>query len=195
MNELKPTDIIEIIALIRANYDNAYANTDDKQAELLVKFWYDSLKGYDRVTVLEAAKNAVKHCQFAPRLADLIREIDALNSLGKKTDEQLWAELTDVLGRIYQISRYLPYPQYRKWASEKIAEIFDALSEELKLYLVNTSTLIEISELPAENLIYEKNRFLKRVPALRQYTENQQDAQRFLTLCDQHMKKLGNGNK
>lgn len=195
MNELKPTDIIEIIALIRVNYDNAYANTDDKQAELLVKFWYDSLKCYDRGIVLEAAKNAVKHCQFAPRLADLVREIDSLNSLNQKTDEQIWAELTDVLGKVYRISRYLPYPQYRKWASEKIAEIFDALSEELKLYLVNTSTLIEISELPAENLVYEKNRFLKRAPALRRHAENRQEAQRFLTLCNQQMKKLGDGNK
>lgn len=187
MTELKQNDIVEIIALIRVNFENAYASTDE-EAKLLVRFWYESLNMYDRNLVLEGAKNAVRHCQFAPKLSDILNEIKALESAGRATEEQLWAELTGVLGKIYRISRYLPYPQYRRWADGKIGEIFGGLSEDLKDYLVNQSALVELSEMTAESLAFEKNRFFRRLPVLRQLAEDRRAAERFLAACNH---KLG----
>jgi hypothetical protein len=186
MDNLKQTDILQMLTLIRANYDNAYANTSDEEAQLLVKFWYESLKDYPRTAVLEGTKNAIRNSEFPPRLANIIDEVKKLTACDTLSDEQLWGQLVGVLGRVYNVSRYLQYPQHHKWANDKLNEIYKGLDANLKLYVVNTSSLVEISELEPEALSFEKARFFKHMPLLRKNNENALNATKFIELCNAH---------
>ena len=180
MTALKKQDIIKILTLIRANYDNAYSSTSIEEAEMLINFWYDCLNKYSYEVVYEATKNAISKSEYIARLANIVAEAEKLVAVDKKSDEELWAELTDNLSEVYDVSRYLAYPQHYDNASNKLDQIYSALSEELKLYVVNVSTLIELSALPSENLVFEKARFFKQMPVLRKHAKDKQAAQMLL---------------
>ena len=182
--ELTKNDVIKIIEIIRVNYDNAYSGLSADETKLLIDFWYDSLKKYPRETVFECLKSAINSCEYAPRLANIIKEIRRIQEANSPTNDVLWAELTGVLGKVYQISRYLAYPQYSQWTDSELNKAYDGLSEELKLFVVNRSTLVEISEMTEEALQYERARFFKQMPALRQHYYDSLDAKEFLLLTN-----------
>lgn len=190
--ELTKKDIIKIIELIRVNYDNAYAGLSEDEVKLLIDFWFESLKKYPLEAVNEGVKNAIAVCEYAPRLANIIKEIRRLNEASALTNEQLWAELEGVLDKVYQISRYLPYSQYSQWTDAELNKVYDGLSEELKLFVVNRSTLVDISEMTAENLQYERARFFKQMPTLRQHYYDSLEAKDFLLLANngEQLKKI-----
>ncbi|MDE7380460.1 MAG: hypothetical protein K2N14_05335, partial [Clostridia bacterium] len=161
MSQLTVDTVATYIIKIQLNFENAYVTATERDKLLLISSWYDALCEYPKEICDKAVNNALKRAKFAPRLGDVTEEIEKLLSADKKSDEQLWAELTSVLGTVYDVSRYLIYPQHNKWATDKLESIYGNLSEELKLFVVNTSTLVELAEMPAENLRYEKARFFK----------------------------------
>lgn len=182
MTVLKKTDIHKLLVLIRANFENAYSFKTEEEARILIEFWYDSLKEYPQEVVYQAVGNAIRHSEFAPKIANILNEIKVLNSFNYKTDIELWAELDNVLYEVYDTSRYLRYPQHFDTADKKLNEIYKALSEEIKLFVVNVSTLIEIAEMDDESRKFEKARFLKTMPSLREHAKNKAQAEQFLKL-------------
>lgn len=179
MKKLTKRDIGIYLVKINLNFENAYNFGDDEQS-LLVESWYEALSEYPKEICDRAVNNALKYARFAPKLGDIIEEIQKLMNADSKSDEELWAELMNVTAKVYDISRYLKYEQYFKNATAKLRDIYDGLSGELKLYVVNISTLIEISELPRESLPYEKARFFKQMPVLRRHAEEKQTAKKLL---------------
>lgn len=178
--QLTHNDVLKIIELIRINYDNAYSGYTPEQMLTLRDFWFESLNNYPHETVFKAVKNLITKNEFAPRLANIIDETERLLTPDSLSNEQLWAELSSVLGRAYQISRYLTYPQYYNWANEKLNEIYGNLSDELKLFVVNTSTLVEIAEMTDESLQFERVRFFKQMPVLKKHGADKVNAQKLL---------------
>lgn len=178
--QLTHNDILRIIQLIRVNYDNAYSGYSGEEISTLSNFWYESLKDYPKEAVFESVKNLITKKEFAPRLANIIEEIEKLIAPETKSDEQLWAELSSVLSRVYDISRYLTYPQYVNWANAKLQEIYSGLNEELKLFVVNVSTLIDIAAMTDESLQFERARFFKQMPQLKKHGAQKAAAQKFL---------------
>ena len=179
MKKLTKRDIGIYLVKINLNFENAYNFGDDEQS-LLVESWYEALSEYPKEICDSAVNNALKYARFAPKLGDIVEEIQKLMNADSKSDEELWAELMNVTAKVYDISRYLKYEQYFKNATSKLRDIYDGLSGELKLYVVNISTLIEISELPRESLPYEKARFFKQMPVLRRHAEEKQTAKKLL---------------
>lgn len=170
MNEkirLARKDIVIYIAKIRLNFENAYPTRNDGEFDLLVESWYDALKEYPKEVCDKAVNNALKTAKFAPRLGNITEEIENILNAAGKTDEELWAELTDILPRVYEISRYNTYPHYAAWAQHKLTEIFNSLDRPIQMYVVNISTMTELSGLTDEDLRFEKGRFLKQIPVLR----------------------------
>ena len=189
--ELTKNNVIEIIELIRVNYDSAYSGLSADEAKLLIDFWYESLKIYPREMVNAGVKNAINCCEYAPRLANIINEIKKLQQATACTNEQLWAELEGVLDKVYRISRYLPYSQYSQWTDEELNKIYDGLSDELKLFVVNVSTLVDIAEMTDDNLSFERARFFKQMPALRQHYYDALDSKEFLLIANnEQFKKI-----
>lgn len=180
MDNITRQNIIIYITKIRLNFDNAYNVSCEEEFDLLVESWYDALKEYPKDVCDNAVNEALKKAKFAPRLGNITEEIEKILSSNDKTDEELWVELTSVLGRVYEISRYLKYPQYVVWAKQKIKEIYDKLDKRLQLYLVNHNALIELSELSAENMPFEKTRFFKQIPTVRKKVYEREQSQKFL---------------
>ena len=188
MKKLTKRDIGIYLVKINLNFENVYNFGDDEQS-LLVESWYEALSEYPKEICDRAVNNALKYARFAPKLGDIVEEIEKLMNADSKSDEELWAELMNVTAKVYDISRYLKYEQYFKNATAKLRDIYDELSGELKLYVVNISTLIEISKLPRESLPYEKARFFKQMPVLRRHAEEKQTAKKLLESISE-VKKL-----
>ena len=188
MKKLTKRDIGIYLVKINLNFENAYNFGDDEQS-LLVESWYEALSEYPKEICDRAVNNALKYARFAPKLGDIVEGIEKLMNADSKSDEELWAELMNVTTKVYDISRYLKYEQNFKNATAKLRDIYDGLSGELKLYVVNISTLIEISELPRESLPYEKARFFKQMPVLRRHAEEKQTAKKLLESISE-VKKL-----
>ncbi|MGN1103625.1 MAG: replicative helicase loader/inhibitor [Candidatus Coproplasma sp.] len=180
MTKLKRQDIVTYILKIRLNFENAYPTANDEEFDLLVESWFDILKEYPKEICDRAVNNALKNAKFAPRLGNISEEIENLLNEGAKSDEELWAELVAILPKVYEISRYSPYSQYSAWAQAKLNEIFNSLDQSLQAYVVNTSTLVELSELTTDDLKFEKARFFKQAPTLRKRATEQKKAQLFL---------------
>lgn len=180
MTALSREDIIKYIIKIQLNFENSYTVSTDLERELLVESWYEALCEYPKEVCDSAVNSALKRAKFAPRLGDITEEIDKILNADQPTDEELWSELTSVLGKVYEFSRYLSYPQYYKWAAEKLDGIYNNLSEQLKTYVVNRSALVELATIPSDNLQYERARFFKQMPVLKKHTEQKLQAQKFL---------------
>lgn len=181
MQLVEREDIIKYLIKIQLNFENAYVTTKDFERELLLESWFEALCNYPKDICNIAVNNVLKRAKFAPRLGDITEEIEKLLTPQTKSDEELWAELSSVLGRVYDVSRYLSYPQYSNWANGKLREIYAALSGELKLFIVNVSTLIEIAEMPYESLQFERARFFKQMPVLKKHNSEKAAAQKLLT--------------
>lgn len=192
MNTLEREDIIKFLIKIQLNFENAYVTANDFERELLVESWYEALCDYPKEVCSQAVNNVLKRSKFAPRLGDVTEEITKLLYPDAKTDEELWAELSTALPRVYDLSRYLTYPQYFKWANEKLEKIYCGLSDELKLFVVNRSTLVDIAEMSPDSLQFERSRFFKQMPVLKKHRNDKAEAQKFLTQTS-HLQSLPQG--
>ncbi len=195
MTNLKKEDIPVLLTLIRVNYDNAYSYEDDNENKALFDFWYESLKNFDKNIVFQAVNNVIRNCEFTPRIANILQEVYVLLFPDSKTDDELWAELNSVLPRVYDLSRYLTYPQYVKWANEKLEKVYSGLSEELKLFVVNRSTLVDIAEMSPESLQFERTRFFKQMPVLKKHKNDKEAAQKFIEQTTKAQALLQEKNK
>ena len=180
MQNLQREDIIKYLIKIQLNFENAYVTSSQMERELLVESWFEALCEHPKEICDQAVNNALKRAKFAPRLGDITEEIENILSAEAPTDEELWAELSSVLDKVYEISRYLKYPQYVKWANEKLQEIYSGLCKELKLFVVNVSTLVDIAEMTDESLQFERARFFKQMPQLKKHGAQKAAAQMFL---------------
>lgn len=180
MTALTPAAVATYIIKIQLNFENAYITSNDTERQLLISSWYEALCEYPKEICDKAVNNALKKAKFAPRLGDITEEINIILSADAPSDEQLWAELSSVLGKVYDISRYLTYPQYVNWANAKLNEIYSGLSDGLKLFVVNVSTLVDIAEMSDESLQYERARFFKQMPQLKKHGAQRAAAQKFL---------------
>lgn len=180
MTELTPAAVATYIIKIQLNFENAYVTSNHMERELLIASWYEALCEYPKEICDKAVSNALRKAKFAPRLGDITEEINILLSADAPSDEELWAELSSKLGKVYDISRYLTYPQYVNWANAKLREIYSGLSEELKLFVVNVSTLVDIAEMTDESLQFERARFFKQMPQLKKHGAQKAATQKFL---------------
>lgn len=194
MAKLNRQSIIIYLTKIRLNFENAYPISGDEEMDLLVESWFDALKQYPKEVCDCAVNNALKKAKFAPRLGDITEEAEKILNADLKTDEELWAELTKVLNKVYEVSRYLSYPHYVNWAQAKLTEIFKSLDKTTQAYLVNNSALVELAELSDEALRFEKTRFFKQIPTLRKRCEEREKARLLLKQVSQPP-QLPNGTK
>lgn len=173
MAALTEQDVVKIITRIRINFENAY-NLPKTEMELLIDSWYSALKPYPKELVGEAAHRVLSHAEFVPRIGNIVNEIEKMQQAFAKSDGELWAELKGVL---YEANRcfhsfHLTYKPdgirtQGEIAAARLQEIFDGLSDELRDFLGNMHQLAVISEYDAEQLSYERGRFLKLLPTFR----------------------------
>lgn len=178
MTAIQPTDINKYITTIRINFENAYKTQTDEEREILIRSWYAILKDYPKEIVDKAVINSIKYAKFAPRIGDIVEQIEKMCEAYEKSDEELWSELTGVLREVSRNRYAYSYTfidangkTQGDNARQRNKNIFERLSPELKSYCSNLSGLIALAEYTTEELNYEKGRFLRVMPTIKQRTK------------------------
>lgn len=176
--ELSIKDIHQYITMIRINFENAYKTQTDEERKMLYGSWFAILKNYPKEICDKAVINAIARAEFAPRIGSIVKEIESMLEAYEKTDHELWAELTSVLREVSSCAYAFRYT-YREEngltqgenARNRVIEIFNGLSQELKAYCKNWQGLVEIARQPLDQLKFEQSRFTKVMPQLRERTK------------------------
>lgn len=188
MTPITPIDVNRYITTIRINFENAYKTQTDEEREILIKSWYEILKDYPKEICDRAVLNAIKNSEFAPRIGSIVKEIEKMQVAFEKSDGELWAELTgclrEVARNVYAFRFNAIDPNglsQGENARIRVKEIFNVLSPELKEYLRNPQGLIEIAEYTDEQLTYERGRFMRIMPEVKQRAKTRQEMPESLT--------------
>lgn len=169
-------DIVAMVGMIKANYTYAYKDVTKPELSAMVEFWFTSLAKYEKEVVNVAFQRAVESCTFPPTLADIIQNVKAIKAAAEPTDEDCWEELVRVLPRVGRVA-YFGTRQYWDngrlvYPAEELQKIYDGLPPILKAYVGGVSELVSLAK--QETLEYEKGRFLKALPTLKQRDEIKQ---------------------
>lgn len=174
METVSKKDILMILTKIRLNFENAYKCQNDTEQLLLIESWHDVLTEYPRELVFEAVKQALKTAKFAPRLGDITEKIEEMREAYEKSDAELWAELTGVLREVERCAYSFKYTYVDESgmsqgdrARQRVAEIFNGLSPELKDYIRTQRELVELSQYTSDQMSYERGRFMRVMPQMR----------------------------
>ena len=98
--QLTKQDVVGMVGVIKANYDNAYKNSTKDTLLAMIEQWYKSLVVYEKEVVVVAFQRALEECEYPPNLANIIKQIKTIKEATEPTDAELWAELTDILRRV-----------------------------------------------------------------------------------------------
>ena len=174
MAQLTINDVNQYVTMIRINFENAYKAQTAEEREMLLASWFAILKDYPKEVCDAAVLNAIKNAEYAPRIGSIVKEIEKMQVSFEKSEGELWAELKGCLREVdrcvYMFRFNMIEANGRTQgdnARARLEEIFNGLSPELKEYLQNKNGLIEIAQLTDEQMSYEKTRFSKTVPLLR----------------------------
>lgn len=170
--ELTRLDITKMLGIVYLESGQAISDID---LERRIDFWYAALSGYDRELVMEAFKNVALETNYPIKLANINNEIKRLQSLGEKTDEELWSELAATFQAVEHNADGYKYtakddsgkPEWQR-CMEANQRIYDRLSPELKAYVRNVSELIEIARKDDEGRSIERAIFKKRIGQIRE---------------------------
>lgn len=172
MHELTKVEVWDILRLIAVEYGEKLGDTkaDRDAAKLRIDMWHAALNSYPKEVVHTAVANVMRTLPFRPKLADVCKEIRRLQSLGEKSDEELWVELSGVLAEVRHNTEGYRYDfngegERCRRSNERI---YAALSPEIRDYLRSISELITVAYMSDEDLHYERSRFMKRIGEIRE---------------------------
>lgn len=206
-------EVVKIITAIKVQCPEALPYKNETEFSILVDMWFSILKGYPKEIVWTAARNAMKNTVYQKQnwIGAICQEVEKLRVAFEKTETELWTELTSVLREVekcYYAFRYNAIDYNGKTqgdnARERVAEIFNGLSPELKEYCRTQRGLIEIAGYTAEELAYERGRFMRTIPQLKERQRVRQETPEELAgliqgiagqLAIDEKKLLGGGKK
>lgn len=138
-----------------------------------IRLWAAELGGYPEKIVTVAFRNVIRSSVFAPKLADIVTEIERIENLSEKSAEDVWREISGLFDAVSWNKagyRYNATEENGKTQGENCyfrnKKLYESLSDEAKRYVTSLSELEELSQLPQDSLRYEKARFMKRYPEL-----------------------------
>lgn len=175
--ELTKTDIVKFLTKIRVNFENAYKCNTKEENILLVESWYDILSKYPKELCEKALNEALERATQgkAPRVGDIVECIRIMQNACQKDDNELWAELRNVLREVLHCTyrfqnTYIEEDGISQGdkARRRVAEIFDNLDPVLKDYCRDQRGLVELAQYTDEQISYERGRFLRFMPTVRE---------------------------
>lgn len=183
MTAITVQDINKYLTTIRINFENAYKTQSDEERQILIKSWYAILKDYPKEIVDKAVLQAIKHAEYAPRIGTIVKEIERMQEAYEKSDGELWAELRSVLREVEKCAycfRFTALDANGKTqgenARERVEEIFNGLSTELKEYCRNSRGLIDIAQMSEKDItLYERPRFMRVIPTIKERARVRQE--------------------
>ena len=178
MTPLTVNDCNKYIAMIRIEYPHAFqiqARDEKERADLytmLCASWYRQLEQYPKELCDRAVMDALGNAREGryPRIGDVKYQAEKLLSAFEKNSEELWAELTVALNKVRRANYYGNTEWYDNGRlinpAEETKRIYDGLSAELQAYVGDLPEMVSLSR--QETLEYEKGRFLKTIPTIKE---------------------------
>lgn len=175
--QLTKSEIVKIITAIKVQCPEALPYRNETDFDILVDMWHDILKEYPKEIVWVAVRNSLKNTVYQKQnwIGAICQEIDKMQTAYEKSEAELWGELAGVLREVGDCAYKLRFnfiERNGKTQGEnariRLQEIFNGLSPEVKEFVRNERTLIELAELPDNQLNFEKGRFLKAMPQIKE---------------------------
>ena len=170
--ELKRSDVAKYVGAILINFPNAFNANTDTDKYLLIETWYAALRKYPKEIVSHVVMDVIAHSEYAPKLGSVINCIERLQDIASDSAETLWA----ILIKAVRAADKLKYSFCDTFKDEKgltgkdrailaLGNLWSELPEELKQYLGNKAELMRLTD---AELDYEKGRFFKALPAIKE---------------------------
>lgn len=175
--QLTKSEIVKIITAIKIQCPETLPYKNETEFDILVDMWYEILREYPTEIVWAAVRNALKNTVYQKQnwIGAINQEIEKMQVAYEKDENELWAELTGVLRAVSDCAYKLRFnfvERNGKTQGEnarlRLQEIFNNLSPELKSYVRNEGTLAEIANFTDEQLQYERGRFMRTIPQIKQ---------------------------
>lgn len=168
-------DIIQTIELIKLIYPNSYNTKTAEDYKSLVRTFYEIFRNFPKEIFIEAVRRSMTNSEYAPKPATIMSEIRKMSIAMQKSDTDLWAELVSVLPQVYSYYGRFSYTIIEENgktqgqnAEQEIINIYNNLDILIQEYCSNINELITISRMSQEQLAFEKGRFLKTMPSIRE---------------------------
>ena len=170
--------IVEVLGSIKTIYSYYGKDVD---LELLINTWHTLLHSYTDEEVKVGMFLSLRVCKYAPVPADIIEQIENQKQIEKPSEQELWALYRQALKETNYYTYRLNYNyidssgvSQGEQARIAIEAIWEALPQELKIYLGNDKTELirNARELNEADLNYEKTRFTKTFPILQKRIED-----------------------
>ncbi len=152
-------DIVELIAMNKINFPNAYKDMGKEESQALVACWLNQLEPYDKYLVQEAFGRALKVCKFPVTLADIFGEIRKIQKAVEKPIEQLWMEFQQASTKCKELSLGFSYTfvgdngrTQGKTYRDEAGQIFDSLSPEVREYCGSLGRLIDFADVDSAHM-------------------------------------------
>lgn len=174
MAELTKKDIIGMVGVIKANYYYHYKDMSEADINTLVNTWLFTLGGQDKELVMNAFYRALKHCKFAPTIADITEEIEKVRDAFDKSDTELWHELHNALQRAQTLMSHYQYTvigedgrTQGERARDEVRGLYASLDDRIKVYCGGFGEFHNLAYGMAE-AEFEKGRFLKAIKEIKE---------------------------
>ena len=205
MRELKKPDVVKILGLIRMTWPNAYPTNTDKEEDALISLWYDILREYPYEIVSVAFRNTMKKSEFPPRPATVVKEITTMQEAVGKSDSELWNELQRVIPLAKACMEMSFFTMevaegvtQGDRAKEVLNDAYERLDPLLKEYCGGIAGLKAICTYNQEQMSYERGRFFRLLPEMRERKWNRESLPKGIDvliqgLSDKLTLKIGEG--
>lgn len=168
--------IIKAFGAIKTIYSYFGKDTD---LELMVNTWHSLLESYTDEEVNKGVFMALRVCKYAPVPADIIEQIEAFRNKEKPSETELWALYQKALKEVLYYSYRLEYTyiddtgiSQGEQAKRRIAQIWEGLPQELKIYLGDKAELLTNARLlNYSEVSFERSRFSKLFPIVQKRVE------------------------
>lgn len=174
--ELTQKDVATMLLIIKADY-NVFGNLSKDEFDIVIKSWYNNLKEYPAEVIAQAFSKVIKTSKTKPTVAHIIEQIEKMEQVNKKSDQELWNELDkQSLSASFSIEKfdytYIPIGETKtqgELAREDVAKIYDGLDPLIKEYLGNSKKrFMDIAQMNSDEIQYEMARFFRTMPQIRQ---------------------------
>lgn len=170
---MKRTELLQVLTLIKSNYRYIFKDMNEGEYNLMRDTWWDCLKDYQFVEVLNAVKLSVLKNPYPPTIADIVKYIQKIEQLNQPSDNEYWNILIGAVNEIkttlvqeYKGSVYRT-PLYQLKDKSRCKPIYEKLPIEVKK-TIDFGTFVLYGGLDDKAMAVERNRFLKVIPEKRE---------------------------
>lgn len=169
-------EISGLLAINQVAFPYAYKDMSKEDRGVLRNVWLSMFKGYDAKLVRFAFERALAKCKVPVTPADVIEQIEKIESAGQPNEDDIWQEFLTVAHKVSDLSSGFGYSYMEdngltigKNLRNGAQRIFNQISQEIKSFCGGElSQLITYGNMSQSDLIqYVKPNFLKRLKIFR----------------------------